>query len=174
MVTNEFIFGFPFFKFYNELMNFNKIIDFNVLQLVTFESKLITGILRGAWGKNHRWQKEWQRKKCYWEGVTCSPRWSSWSGPKPLRLPLHPTLFRGKCESALKLSIKLFRKMLLRMYINPLLLWLQIIPKSQWTETTNIYILLTIWSLPVTWLWLLDTAQLRSMCLLPLEPGLQE
>lgn len=48
MVTNEFIFGFPFFKFYNELMNFNIIIDFNVLLLVTFESKLVTGILRGA------------------------------------------------------------------------------------------------------------------------------
>lgn len=32
MVTNKFIFGFPFFEYYSELMDFNMIIYFKLLQ----------------------------------------------------------------------------------------------------------------------------------------------
>ena len=57
MVTNKFIFGFPFFEYYSELMDFHIIIYFKLLQSCSlFAFKLVDWV-------------EWKGKKPMWTGI---------------------------------------------------------------------------------------------------------
>ena len=73
MVTNKFIFGFPFFENYSELMDFNIVIYFKLLQSCSlFAFKLVDWV---EWkGKIASDRRVAEKKNSSWGSVSYFPR----------------------------------------------------------------------------------------------------